>query len=145
MDSKGIRENFLDFFESKGHLRLASASLIPDDPTVLLTIAGMVPFKRYFLGETPPAKRITTIQKCVRTPDIERVGYTRRHLTFFEMLGNFSFGDYFKEEAISWSWEFITERLMLPKEKLWVTIYKDDEVSYNIWEREIGIPRDRIV
>lgn len=145
MDSKSIRENFLKFFESKGHLRLASASLIPDDPTVLLTIAGMVPFKRYFLGETPPARRITTIQKCVRTPDIERVGYTRRHLTFFEMLGNFSFGDYFKEEAINWSWEFITEILKLPKEKLWITVYKNDRVSYNIWEKEIGIPEDRIV
>lgn len=145
MTSKEIREEFLRFFESKGHLRLASASLIPDDPTVLLTIAGMVPFKKYFLGETPPARRITTVQKCVRTPDIERVGYTRRHLTFFEMLGNFSFGDYFKKEAITWSWEFLTQRLKLPKEKLWITIYENDDESRKIWENEIGIPSTRIV
>ncbi len=146
MSSKEIRTLFLKFFESKGHKIVPSASLIPADPTILLTIAGMVPFKPIFLGQVKSAmKRATTCQKCVRTNDIENVGRTARHHTFFEMLGNFSFGDYFKKEAIQWSWELFTEVIGFPKEKLWVSIYKDDEEAYEIWYNLIGIPDHKII
>ena len=137
----------MQFFESKGHKRLPSASLVPHgDPSLLLTGAGMVPFKPYFLGKgTPPAKRVTTCQRCLRTADIENVGQTDRHGTFFEMLGNFSFGDYFKIEAIHWAWEFSTEYLHLPAEQIWATIYLDDDEAMEIWHKDIGIPLERIV
>ncbi len=145
MDSKEIRESFLKFFEDKGHLRLKSASLIPKDPTLLFTAAGMVPLKSYYLGEEePPRKRLTTVQKCLRTNDIDNVGYTTRHHTFFEMLGNFSIGDYFKKEAIPWAYEYVTEVLRLPRDKLWVTVYKNDNESREIWKK-VGIPEERIV
>lgn len=142
-----VRERFLRFFEGKEHLVLPSFSLVPkSDKSLLLINAGMAPLKPYFTGqEVPPKKRVTTCQKCIRTPDIERVGITARHGTFFEMLGNFSFGDYFKEEAISWAWEFITEDLKLPVEKLWVTIYQDDDEAFDIWHDKIGVPAERIV
>ncbi len=142
-----IRTLFLDFFRAKDHRILPSASLIPHgDPTLLLTVAGMVPFKRYFLGlEKPVHSRIATSQKCIRTGDIENVGRTDRHGTFFEMLGNFSFGDYFKEEIIPWSWEFVLEHLKLPEDKLWVTIYLDDDESFDIWHNKVGVPAERIV
>ncbi|MCM1564401.1 MAG: alanine--tRNA ligase-related protein, partial [Dehalobacter sp.] len=132
-----LREMFLKYFEGKGHVIQPSASLIPkDDPTLLLTVAGMVPFKQYFLRQVePPFSRATTAQKCVRTPDLESVGKTARHHTFFEMLGNFSFGDYFKEEVIPWAWEYITGVLQIPVEKLWVTIYPEDEEARNIWTK----------
>ncbi|HHX37124.1 MAG TPA: alanine--tRNA ligase [Clostridiaceae bacterium] len=141
-----IRERYLAFFESKGHLRLPSFSLIPrNDPSVLLINAGMTPLKPYFTGvETPPSKRVTTCQKCIRTPDIDRVGQTARHGTFFEMLGNFSFGDYFKAEAIPWAWEFSTEVLGLPVDRLWVTIYEDDDEAFDIWHNVVGLPAERI-
>lgn len=147
MTGSEIREEFLKFFEGKGHKRLASASLIPaNDPSILWTAAGMVPFKPYFTGAAvPEIRRITTCQKSLRTPDIEVVGRTARHHTFFEMLGNFSFGDYFKREAINWAWEFITVNLEVPKEVLWITIYKDDDEAFEIWNKEIGIEADRIV
>jgi alanyl-tRNA synthetase len=145
MDSKEIREGYLKFFESKGHLRMKSSSLIPQDSTLLFTVAGMVPLKWYFLGEeVPPSTRITTVQKCLRTNDIEKVGVTKSHQTFFEMLGNFSIGDYFKDDAIHWAFEFSTEFLKLPVSKLWVTIYKDDAETREIWNR-VGIPDARIV
>ena len=142
-----LREKYLSFFESKGHLRLPSFPLIPkDDNSLLLINSGMAPMKKYFTGEvTPPRKRVTTCQKCIRTPDIERVGITARHGTYFEMLGNFSFGDYFKHEATAWAWEFITQVLEMPVEKLWVTIYQDDDEAFDIWANEIGVDPSRIV
>jgi len=142
-----IREKYLAFFEGKEHLRLQSFSLIPqNDPSILLINAGMTPLKPYFTGEqTPPSKRITTCQKCIRTLDIENVGKTSRHGTFFEMLGNFSFGDYFKREAIFWAWEFISEIMEMPLELLYISVYLDDDEAYNIWHKEIGIPSERLV
>ena len=141
-----LRDMFLKYFEAKGHKILPSASLIPkDDPTLLLTVAGMVPFKPYFQRRVePPFPRATTAQKCVRTPDLEEVGKTARHHTYFEMLGNFSFGDYFKNEAIPWAWEYITEVLKIPVEKLWVTIYPEDDDAKKIWEKA-GVKSERIV
>jgi len=142
-----LRTKFLEFFESKDHLILPSFSLIPEnDKSLLLINAGMAPLKPYFTGQqTPPRKRIATCQKCIRTPDIERVGMTARHGTFFEMLGNFSFGDYFKKEAIEWAWEFVTQVLQLPEERLWVSIYLEDDEAFEIWHKDIGLPKDRIV
>jgi alanyl-tRNA synthetase len=147
MQSSKIRELFLDYFSSKEHLVMPSFSLIPqNDPTLLLVGAGMAPLKPFFTGEKkPPHPRVATCQKCVRTPDIERVGYTGRHATFFEMLGNFSFGDYFKEEAIAWAWDLVLNGYRLPVEKLWVSIYEEDEEAFKIWNNNIGIPADRIV
>ena len=142
-----IRNRFLSFFETKGHLILPSYSLIPEkDKSLLLINSGMAPLKPYFTGqEKPPRARVATCQKCVRTPDIDRVGKTARHGTFFEMLGNFSFGDYFKNEAISWAWEFITKNLELPIDRLWVSIYQDDDEAHDIWTKNIGLPGDRVV
>ena len=142
-----IRTEFLKFFESKGHFILPSFSLIPkNDKSLLLIGAGMAPMKKFFTGEeVPPAKRVTTCQKCIRTGDIDNVGLTDRHATFFEMLGNFSFGDYFKHEVIPWAWEFLTVNLEIPKEDLWVTVYKDDDEAYNIWKDVIGMPEEKII
>ncbi|MCK8828421.1 alanine--tRNA ligase [Natroniella acetigena] len=147
MSSTQIRQKFLDFFADKGHQVLPSAPLVPqNDPTLLWINAGMAPFKDYFNGSaTPPNSRIVTSQKCIRTNDITNVGKTARHHTFFEMLGNFSFGDYFKEEAIDWAYQFLTEELGLEEDKLWISIYKDDDRAFEIWHHEIGVPQDRIV
>ena len=146
MTGNELRKSFVDFFKSKEHKHFESASLIPDDKSLLLTVAGMVPFKPFFLGEKEaPFKRITTYQKCIRTNDLENVGRTPRHHTFFEMLGNFSFGDYFKKEAIEWSWEYITEVLKLDKERLWVSVFETDDEAYRIWNEEIGVPKERLV
>ena len=141
-----LRRMYLNFFESKGHLAMKSFSLVPhNDNSLLLINAGMAPLKPYFTGqEIPPRRRVTTCQKCVRTGDIENVGKTARHLTFFEMLGNFSFGDYFKHEAIAWSWEFLTEVLGLEKDRLYPSIYGEDDEAYDIWTKEVGVPGDRI-
>ena len=142
-----LREKFLSFMESKGHLRLSSFPLIPkDDNSLLLINSGMAPMKKYFTGEiTPPRKRVTTCQKCIRTPDIERVGITARHGTYFEMLGNFSFGDYFKHEATAWAWEFFTKVLEMPVEKLYVSIYEEDDEAFDIWTKEIGVDPSHMV
>lgn len=142
-----LREKFTSFFESKGHLKLESFSLIPEnDKSLLLINSGMAPMKKYFTGEvTPPRKRVTTCQKCIRTPDIERVGITARHGTFFEMLGNFSFGDYFKNEATAWAWEFCTKVLELPVDRLWVSIYENDDEAFEIWTKKVGVNPSRIV
>ena len=142
-----LRDSFLKFFEGKGHLVLPSFSLIPEsDKSLLLINSGMAPLKPYFTGQkNPPRRRVTTCQKCIRTPDIERVGKTARHGTFFEMLGNFSFGDYFKKEAIAWAWEYVTQVLELPLDRLWVTIYQEDDEAFDIWTKEIGISPDRVV
>lgn len=146
MTGNELRKSFIDFFKSKEHRHFESASLIPDDKSLLLTVAGMVPFKPFFLGEKEaPFKRITTYQKCIRTNDLENVGRTPRHHTFFEMLGNFSFGDYFKREAIEWSWEYITKVLKLEEEKLWVSVFETDDEAYRIWNEEVGIPKERLV
>ena len=155
MDSADIRARWLKFFESNNSLKLPhtvvpSASLIADDPNLLLVNAGMVPFKPYFLGEVkPPYKRATSVQKCVRTLDIDEVGKTTRHASFFQMCGNFSFGDYFKEGAIALAWELLTKSIAdggygFPEEKLWVTVYKDDDEAAEIWHKQIGVPKDRI-
>ena len=155
MNSAEIRSRWLNFFEKDNSLNLfhtvvPSASLIADDPNLLLVNAGMVPFKPYFLGEvTPPYKRATSVQKCVRTLDIDEVGKTTRHASFFQMCGNFSFGDYFKEGAIALAWELLTKSTSdggygFPEEKLWVTVYKDDDEAADIWHNQIGVPKDRI-
>jgi len=155
VDSADIRARWLKFFEANNSLKLPhtvvpSASLIADDPNLLLVNAGMVPFKPYFLGEAkPPYKRATSVQKCVRTLDIDEVGKTTRHASFFQMCGNFSFGDYFKEGAIALAWELLTKSVSsggygFGEDKLWVTVYQDDDEAANIWEKQIGVPKNRI-
>ena len=141
-----LRKMFLEFFESKGHLAMKSFSLVPhNDNSLLIINSGMAPLKPYFTGaEKPPRTRVTTCQKCIRTGDIENVGKTARHGTFFEMLGNFSFGDYFKHEAIAWSWEFLTQVVGLDPERLYPSIYENDEEAFEIWNKEIGIAPERI-
>ena len=142
-----LREKYLHFFEGKGHLRLGSFPLVPkDDPSLLLINSGMAPMKKWFLGqEEPPRHRVTTCQKCIRTPDIERVGITARHGCFFEMLGNFSFQDYFKKEVIPWAWEFPTKELEIPADRLYISVYQDDDEAYDIWTKSVGIPEDHMV
>ena len=142
-----LREKYLHYFEGKGHLRLGSFPLVPkDDPSLLLINSGMAPMKKWFLGqEEPPRPRVTTCQKCIRTPDIERVGITARHGCFFEMLGNFSFQDYFKKEVIPWAWEFLTKELEIPADRLYISVYQDDDEAYDIWTKSVGIPEDHMV
>jgi alanyl-tRNA synthetase len=150
MESAEIARRFLTYFSERGHTVVPSASLIADDPTLLLVNAGMQPFKPYFLGQVePPFKRATSCQKCVRTPDIEEVGKTTRHGTFFQMLGNFSFGDYFKDQAIPFAWELLTtpERdggFGFPEDRLWATVYHDDDEAARIWRDVVGVPESRI-
>ena len=142
-----LREKYLHYFEGKGHLRLGSFPLVPkDDPSLLLINSGMAPMKKWFLGqEEPPRHRVTTCQKCIRTPDIERVGITARHGCFFEMLGNFGFQDYFKKEVIPWAWEFLTKELEIPADRLYISVYQDDDEAYDIWTKSVGIPEDHMV
>ena len=134
-----LREKYLAFFESKGHLRLPSYPLIPhNDKSLLLINSGMAPMKKYFTGEEiPPRNRVCTCQKCIRTPDLERVGHTARHGTYFEMLGNFSFGDYFKDEAIPWAWEFCTEVVKMDPDRIYCSVYLDDDEAYDIWTKDV--------
>src|SRR6476646_8736722 len=144
-----LRTAFTDFFAARAHTVVPSASLIPHDPTVLFTVAGMVPFKPYFVGdEVPPSKRATSSQKCARAGgkhnDLDDVGRTDRHLVFFEMLGNFSFGDYFKDRAIPWAWELVTEGWGLDPDRLWVTVHDSDDEAEQIWHEAVGVPMDRI-
>ncbi|MCX6090035.1 MAG: alanine--tRNA ligase, partial [Candidatus Atribacteria bacterium] len=146
MTSEDLRKSFLNFFQQRGHTILPSVSLIPHDPTLLLTIAGMVPFKPIFLGKVKsPLTRVTTSQKCVRVNDLENVGYTARHHTFFEMLGNFSFGDYFKKEVCPWAWEFLTGTLGLSPDRMWVSVHHKDRETCEIWKNGVGVPAGRIV
>ncbi|MEG0230274.1 MAG: alanine--tRNA ligase-related protein, partial [Oscillospiraceae bacterium] len=142
-----LRKSYLEFFESKGHTALPSFSLVPQgDKSILLINAGMTPLKKYFSGqETPPNTRLTTFQKCIRTPDIENVGKTARHGTYFEMLGNFSFGYYFKKEAIAWAWEYFTKILEIPQELLYVSVYEEDDEAETIWLNDIGLNKDHVV
>ena len=142
-----LRESYLKFFESKGCLRHKSYPLVPqNDNSLLLIVAGMAPLKPYFTGqETPPRTRMTTCQKCIRTGDIENVGKTARHGTYFEMLGNYSLGDYFKKEAIAWAWEYVTQVLKLPKDRLYISVYEDDDEAEKIWHEDAGVPMDHIV
>ncbi|MBF1754118.1 MAG: alanine--tRNA ligase, partial [Veillonella sp.] len=146
MKGNELRQAYLQFFESKGHLKLDTFSLIPEnDPSLLLIGAGMAPLKPFFTGKlVPPCRRITTSQTCMRTGDLENVGRTARHHTFFEMLGNFSFGDYFKKEAIHWAWEFLTEVIKLDKNRLYVTVYPDDQEAYDTWHKECGVEESHI-
>src|SRR6478609_7591235 len=150
MESAEIRRRWLSFFEERGHTVVPSASLIAEDPTLLLVPAGMVPFKPYFLGQrTPSYDTATSVQKCIRTKDIEEVGRTSRHATFFQMLGNFSFGDYFKERAIPLAWELVTASqddggFGFPEDRLWITVFFDDDEAADIWHDEVGVPKDRI-
>ena len=149
MKAQQLRKAFTEFFEDSGHTLVPSSSLIPHDESLLFTNSGMVPFKSYFLGnEPPPYNRATTVQKCVRAGgkhnDLDEVGRTTRHLTFFEMLGNFSFGDYFKDEAIPMAWKFFTEILKLDKERLWVTVHETDDEAAEIWRKAVGLPSERI-
>ncbi|KAI4453493.1 alanyl-trna synthetase [Holotrichia oblita] len=141
-----IREKYLKFFEGKNHYRMKSFSLVPqNDNSLLLINSGMAPLKPYFTGrEKPPSKRVTTCQKCIRMIDVDRVGMTSRHGTFFEMLGNFSFGDYFKEEIIPWAWEFMTGVMKIPEELLFVSVYEEDDEAFNIWNKKVGLPAEKI-
>jgi len=146
MTSNELRQGFLDFFAGKGHHVQPGISLVPTDPSLFLTGAGVVPFRAIIEGREAPAhRRVATCQRCVRTNDIENVGKFARYHTFFEMLGNFSFGDYYKRESLTWGWEFITETLGLPAERLWATIYPDDDEAAGIWTRELGLPEDRLL
>src|SRR5579884_338807 len=145
MRAQELRSAFTEFYARRGHHVVPSASLVPNDPTVLFTIAGMVPFKPYFMGDEPaPWPRATSVQKCFRTVDIEIIGRTTRHCTFFEMLGNFSFGDYFKADAIPFAWELMTEALGIDGDRLWVTVHEDDDEAESIWLDVVGLPAGRV-